>query len=111
MISQSEVRRELIAYLKNLISLADFENWLLAKSWNMHIDSDQDTVDLVDDIEISLAEYSNSYLTLQDLHMRLQDAAKTAITTMNANASVLPRYFKNASSSQQTFPASFVVPA
>lgn len=111
MISQAEVRRQLISYLKSSISLADFEDWLVSKSWNMHLSSDKDTIDLVDDIELSLAEYSNSYLTMHDLHMRLWEIAKKIVTSLPADVALHPKYFKNASSSHQTFPVSFAVPA
>ena len=83
MISQSEVRRTLISYLKRSISLAEFENWIVSKSWNMHVDSDQATIDLVDDIDLALSEYSNSDLTIQELNQKLWEAAKQAVMIVN----------------------------
>ena len=102
MISQSDVRKKLIAYLKDSISLADFEDWLVSESWNMHTDSDQVAIDLVDDIELALSEYSNKYLTLQELNKRLWRAASQVVTIANLDSVRSPyQVYKNANSSPQ----------
>jgi hypothetical protein len=79
MLSESEVRKELISYLKSSVSLAEFENWLVSKSWNMHLDSDAAAIDLVSDIEMSLSEYSSSQLTLKQLRQRLSQLMSQVI--------------------------------
>lgn len=79
MITQAEIRRQLISYLRNALSLADFEDWLVSHSLNMHLDSDQEAIDLINDIEISLSEYSNSYLSISELRQRLSEALKNTV--------------------------------
>ena len=74
MISESEVRKELISYLKDSISLAEFENWLVSRSWNMRLNTDAVANDLMADVELSLSEYSAAHLTLTQLRKKLSDA-------------------------------------
>jgi len=85
MISQAEVRREIISYLKRSTSLADFENWLVRNTWNMHVDADEATFDLVSDIELSLAEYSNSQLTIDELRQRFSEALQNDVIFQSAD--------------------------
>jgi hypothetical protein len=90
MITQAEIRRELLSYLRNAKSLADFENWIASHSWNMHLDSDQEAIDLADDVEVALSEYSNSPMTIQELRARLLELATRAIV-VNVNMDA-PQY-------------------
>lgn len=63
MIQENEVRQRLISLLNEDQSLDDFEDWLVAHSWNMHLDSTRETQHLVASIELSLAEYSNLHIS------------------------------------------------
>jgi exonuclease VII small subunit len=76
MIIDSDVRNKIEAYLANSISLREFEDWLTETSWNMHKDSFEATIELVNDIELSLAEFSNSHLSVKELQQRLLQAQK-----------------------------------
>lgn len=89
MVSQANIRRQLISYIRNSISLADFEDWLVSHTSNMHLDSDQDTIDLVDDIELALSEYSESYLTIDELRDRLLESATNIVANVNMGAPVV----------------------
>jgi hypothetical protein len=62
MITESQIRQQLFAYLTRDITLNDFEDWLVSQSWNMHLDSDEAAQSLVGAIELRLAEYSDDHL-------------------------------------------------
>lgn len=71
MIQPSEVRQKLRAFLSRQLSLDDFEDWLVAQSWNMHIDSSAEARDLVSSIELALSEHSNGHLDASELRTKL----------------------------------------
>jgi hypothetical protein len=81
MVTQTEIRRNLIAYLTNSMSLADFEDWIVSHSWDMHSDSDQDSIDLVDDIELALSDFSDRHSDVAKLRLRLFDLVKHVVAT------------------------------
>ena len=86
MITQAQIRRQIISYLRNSISLSDFEDWLLTQSWNMHRDSDADSMALVADVTMLLTRYSDSHLTDRELRLRFFDLVNRVV----ANFSVEP---------------------
>lgn len=71
MIADYEIREKVAQYLTSRISLDQFEDWLVARSWNMHADSDRQSQKLASEIELRLAEYSSGHLTEQDLRREL----------------------------------------
>ena len=71
MISEAEVRQRALAFLENEVSLDDFEDWLVARSWNMHRDSAPSAQDLVSSIELALSEHSNGHISESELRREL----------------------------------------
>ncbi len=71
MITESQIRNRLFAYLSRQITLNDFEDWLVVQSWNMHQDSDEKAQAIVGAIELRLAEYSDDHLTDEGLDREL----------------------------------------
>lgn len=71
MIGELEVRKELVKFLSNEISLDQFEDWLASKSWDMHKDSIASAQKLVSAIELRLAEYSSGHGELEALRAEL----------------------------------------
>ena len=64
MIHESEIRSKLVALLlTDSLSPPDFEDWLVEKSWNMHLDSSESAQRLVWAIEVRLAEFSSDDLS------------------------------------------------
>ncbi|HUA31957.1 MAG TPA: hypothetical protein VMA09_00005, partial [Candidatus Binataceae bacterium] len=63
MITVSEIRARLCDYLNRQITLNEFEDWLVIRSWNMHQDSTESARRLVGAIELRLSEYSDDHLT------------------------------------------------
>ena len=71
MITELEIRKELSWFLSNQIPLDDFEDWLVSKSWNMHVDSLGAAQKLVSEIELCLSEYSRGHLDFGELRREL----------------------------------------
>lgn len=72
MITESEIRARLFDYLTRQITLNEFEDWLVVRSWNMHLDSAESARRLVAAIELRLAEYSDDHLTDDGLERELK---------------------------------------
>lgn len=62
MIRESDVRAQLAALIRHSLSLDAFEHWLDEASRSMHIDSDQNAVDLVSSIHVLLSERDDHVL-------------------------------------------------
>ena len=67
-----EIRQQLARYLAKRITLDDFEDWFVAESWNVHRDENTAATDLVFELELRLAEFSNGHWTEDDLRGILQ---------------------------------------
>src|ERR1700733_4156459 len=72
MIAESQIREKLGHYLSKEWSLAQFEDWLVQGSWNMHKDSGEQAQKLVSAIELRLAEHSSGHLNEKELRAELQ---------------------------------------
>lgn len=92
MITETEIRRKLVALLERRVSLAQFQDWLVEQSWNMHKDSSAEAQQLVSEIELALSEYSNRHLAESELHQKLWAALHqiAVAVQINDDASVVP---------------------
>jgi hypothetical protein len=63
MIAESQIREKLGRFLSKEMSLDQFEDWLVQRSWNMHKDSDEAAQKLASAIELRLAEHSSGHLS------------------------------------------------
>lgn len=75
MVVEAEVRENVIAVLRNELSLSDFEDWLVQHSWNMHQDSAPSAQELVSAIELALFEHSSGHLAEAELRAELLSLA------------------------------------
>ena len=57
--SEIELRKELARYLEGQCTLKEFEDWFVPRSWNFNQNSNPSLRNLVAQIELSLAEFSN----------------------------------------------------
>jgi len=55
------IRDKLASYLVGEISLAEFEDWFVPASWNVAQSNNQNAINLVYEIELWLAEYSDGH--------------------------------------------------
>ncbi len=72
MIAESQIREKLGRFLSKEISLDQFEDWLVQKSWNMHKDSCEVAQKLASMIELRLAEHSSGHLSDCELRDELR---------------------------------------
>src|SRR5439155_1462272 len=97
MIMESEIRDKLIAFLRDEIPLSAFEDWLVSKSWNMHLDSAQEAQELVSAIELELAEYSSGHLKYSELRNNLLHLLDNMFISVQRVSPVrLPSFASNA---------------
>jgi hypothetical protein len=71
MIAEHQIRQWLARFLHGEVSLDQFEDWFVQRSWNMHRDSDDASQKLASAIELRLAEYSSGHLSDEQLHNEL----------------------------------------
>ena len=71
MIAELEIRKQLIQFLSDPNSLDEFEDWLVSRSWNMHVGSAEAAQHLASSIELLLAEYSGGHITFEALRNEL----------------------------------------
>jgi hypothetical protein len=67
MIAVADIRKELSRVIEDPGALDEFEDWLVAKSWNMHRDSDPIAQAMVSSIELRLAEHSDGHLPVDQM--------------------------------------------
>ena len=49
------------------VSMDDFEDWLVTHSWNMHLDSTPEAIELVSSIEFLLSERDDGIISNHDV--------------------------------------------
>jgi hypothetical protein len=82
MLAHDELRNQLVRFLGNEMSLDDFEDWFVEKSWNAQKDSDLLAQRLAYAIELRLAEYSNDHLSESELRRELLELSKQHMLTL-----------------------------
>jgi hypothetical protein len=97
MISVNEIRSAIASYLANDISFAQFEDWLIDHSWNMHKDSPVEAQDFVHAINASIYEYLDKYVDENYLKVQLRPHVQQ-YRVAAANVSVSPLYRPSSSS-------------
>lgn len=93
MIAENQIRETLVSYLLGKISLDEFEDWLVERSWNMHQDSEEAAQKLAAAIELRLAEHSSGHLSHADLRNELLPFVTSYVPNLFVNwASPSPIY-------------------
>lgn len=72
MLAAQSLREHIQQFLGGAVSLDDFEDWLVAASWNMHLRAGADVQRMVGAVELRLAEHSNGHLDVADLKHEFQ---------------------------------------
>lgn len=75
--SDLEIREQLARYLAREISLQDFEDWFAPRAWNIHEATSPALQELVSEIELLLAEFSNGDWTEKELRRMLSPLVAT----------------------------------
>lgn len=73
MITVQAINERLARLLDGSLSLGDFEDWIVTKSWNMHASSDATSQRFVGAIEVRLAEFHQDHLSEEELLEELRE--------------------------------------
>jgi hypothetical protein len=71
-----EIREHLSAYLAGEISLREFEDWFFQKTWNADSVDDPALVDLIYQIKLNWAEFTNDDWSEEELRAMLEPLAR-----------------------------------
>ncbi len=71
MITRTGIIEQLNLLLAEKVSLDNFEDWLVLRSWDMHRDISQEAQDLTWSIELNLSEYYSDHLDEDELRAEL----------------------------------------
>jgi hypothetical protein len=85
-----KIREWLSRYLDGEISLRQFEDWFIPVAWGIPRTANQGTLELVGEIELRLAEFSNGHWTEPELRTTLEPLVtfyKTEVTSENLHNS------------------------
>ena len=86
MVSEKEIRRKLLLFLENEVSLDEFEDWFVVGSWNAHREGDPAALRMISAIELMLAEHSSGHLSDTQLRKNMLDL----IAIQHSTATSLP---------------------
>ena len=100
-----DIREKLASYLVGEISLGEFEDWFVPASWNVAQSNNSNAVNLVYEIELWLAEYSDGHWNEQELKNYLKllfidyrvNVGYNVMVVMDSNAKVQQYPFSSAS--------------
>ena len=73
------IRERVTAYLAGDLTRAQFQEWLVANTWDVEQRGDPQATDLTYEIKLALAEHSRGDISRTQLQDRLRDAIKTAV--------------------------------
>lgn len=71
MVSASQIRQKLAAFLEGCIDLDSFEDWFVQNTWNIHQSGSIEAESLTFAVEESLSEYSSMHLDERGLRNEL----------------------------------------
>lgn len=78
------IREKLAKYLAEEISLSAFQEWFVPRAWNIDKRGEPGAVELVHEIELRLAEFSNGDWTEDELRTQLRPLATHYTVYMTA---------------------------
>ena len=63
----SDVQAKLTSLRNDELSIGEFDRWVMANSWNMHLDSSGEAQKIVRQVQLRFAEYDNGDLSAEEL--------------------------------------------
>ncbi len=73
------IRERLAAYVAGRISLHEFEDWFFQKTWDVDKERDPALIDLVYQIKLNWAEFSNGDWTEDELRSMLRPLVESSV--------------------------------
>lgn len=90
-----EIREHLFAYLTNEISLRDFEDWFFPKVWDVDKLDNPALLDLVYEIKLDWAEFSNGDWPEKEFRSMLRSLAEKFVISTSPTRLVYSTSSKN----------------
>jgi hypothetical protein len=75
----ADIRERVTAFLAGELTRTQFQEWLVANTWDVEQRGDPQATDLTYEIKLALAEQSRGDISQTELHERLRDAIKAAV--------------------------------
>jgi hypothetical protein len=73
------IREQVGSFLSGNLTLPQFQDWLVANTWDIEEHGDSHATDLTYEIKLALAEHSRGDITGDELRNRMSQAVKTAV--------------------------------
>ena len=73
------IREQVASFLSGNLTLSQFQEWLVANTWDVEEHADPHATDVTYEIKLALAEHSRGDISQTQLQDRLLDAIKTAV--------------------------------
>jgi hypothetical protein len=80
-----EIRDRLSAFLADEISLHDFEDWFFPKTWDVDKLDEPDLLDLVYQIKLDWAEFTDGHWSLEQLRSMLHSLVERYTVSFSSN--------------------------
>jgi hypothetical protein len=74
-----DIRERVTTFLAGELTRPEFQEWLVANTWNVEQSGDPQATDLTYEIRLALAEHSRGDISRTQLQDSLPDAIKTAV--------------------------------
>jgi hypothetical protein len=74
-----DIRERVISFLAGELTLPQFQEWLVEKTWDVEGQGDPKATDVTYEIKLALAEHSRGDISWNELRDRMSDAIKTAV--------------------------------
>ena len=74
-----DIRERVISFLAGELTLPQFQEWLVEKTWDAEEHGDPKATDMTYEIKLALAEHSRGDISWNELHDRMSDAINTAV--------------------------------
>jgi hypothetical protein len=74
-----DIRERVIAFLAGDLPLPEFQEWLVANTWDVEEHGDPHATDVTYEIKLALAEHSRGDISGDELRDRMSKAVKTAV--------------------------------
>jgi len=81
----AEIRERLVRYLAGEISLAAFQEWLVPRAWDVEQSGNAAAIELANELELRLAEYTSGHRTEAELREALLPLVRTQHSVYGAS--------------------------
>ena len=104
-----EIRKQLLRYLTDEMSLQDFRDWFISATWNVERTGNIIAQEVAHEIELRFAEFSNGHWAEQELRRKLRPLTEVCTVKVSFGTSATAEPGISFTSSGQTQPVGIVL--